>query len=205
MTMKHTTIYLVRHGESESNKRGIIAGHIDPDLTEEGREQVRRTKEKLRHLHFDEVYSSDLKRAVHTAEILYGQPVSESNRMHLLRERNFGALEGKPEHHYHESNRKRAEMSEEDGWHYKYVPDMESDHELFTRFVPALEKIAKDNPGKTVLVVAHGGAIRSTIMRLAGYTYAQLPSGSFVNAGYTELRYEPDKGFSVIQISGVKL
>jgi broad specificity phosphatase PhoE len=203
--MKKTTIYLVRHGESESNKQGIIAGHIDPDLTEEGEEQVRRTRGELRHIHFDEVYSSDLKRAVHTAEILYGRPVEESKRMHVLRERNFGSLEGKPEHHYHLSNRKRAELPEAEGLAYKPLPDVESDQELFGRFIPALEKIARNHPGETVLVVAHGGVIRASIMRLTGYGYKELPAGSFVNAGYAELVYDKEKGFEVIQINGVKL
>jgi len=205
MMTKQTTIYLVRHGESESNKQRIIAGHADPELTEEGKEQVRRTKQKLAHVAFDEVYSSDLKRAVHTAEILYGKPVEAAKRMHVLRERNFGSLEGGAQDVYNESGRRRESLPEAEGWHYKHVPDMESDHELVSRFGAGLEKIARSNPGKTILVVAHGGAIRTLIMKLTGYTYKQLPSESFVNAGYAELRYDKDKGLTVIQINGVKL
>jgi broad specificity phosphatase PhoE len=178
---------------------------MDPDLTEEGKEQVKRTRQKLQHIHFDEVYSSDLQRAVHTAEILYGKPVEETNRMHVLRERHFGSMEGKSQSLYDEHNRARQSLSKDEAWLYKHVPDMENDHELTRRFIPAMESIAKSNPGKTVLVVAHGGAIRTMIMKLTGYGYDRLPSESFVNAGYTELRYEPQKGFKVIQISGVKL
>jgi len=202
---KRTTIYLVRHGESEWNRQGLIGGHSDPDLTEEGREQVRQTRLELKDIHFDEVYSSDLKRAMHTAEILYGKAVATTNRMHTLRERYFGSLEGKPEHHYQAGNVGREKLTYEESWVFKHVPDMENDHELSIRFVPALEEIAKNNLGKTILVVAHGSAIRTAIMKITGYTYKQLPSGSFVNAGYTELTYDEGKGFKVIQISGVRL
>jgi broad specificity phosphatase PhoE len=204
--MQKTTLYVVRHGESVSNRQGIIAGHVDPDLTEEGKAQVAETKEALQAaVSFDAAYSSDLIRAVHTAEILYGKPVPKNHRLYNLRERNFGSLEGKPEHHLKAGSQKRKRLTDEEGWAFRHVPDMESDHELTARFLPALEEIARNNKGKTVLVVAHGGSIRTAIMKLTGYTYKQLPAGSFVNAGYVEIVYDPGEGFRVMQINGVKL
>jgi broad specificity phosphatase PhoE len=202
---KPTTIYLVRHGESESNRQGIISGHSDYELTEQGKEQVRQTKQELGHIHFDEVYSSDLMRAIQTAEILYGKPVEESNKMHVLRERDFGSLDGKPQDVYNEYSLQKQRMTKKERWTSKHVPDMESDEELAKRFLPAVEKIARDNAGKTILIAAHGSAIRTAIMQITGYTYKQLPAGSFANAAYAELRYDSKTGFKVIQISGVKL
>lgn len=201
---KVCVIYLVRHGESVSNKAGIISGHSDYDLTEQGEEQVEETKQVLKNVHFDEAYSSDLRRAVRTAEILYGKPVEETNKIHTLRERDFGSLDGKPQHIYEEYSEKKKKMMDDQSWLFKHVPDMENDHELSMRFLPALERIARSNAGKTVLVAAHGSAIRTTIMKLTGYTYKELPSGSFSNASYAELLYDKD-GFKVIQINGVKL
>jgi probable phosphoglycerate mutase/uncharacterized phosphatase len=204
-----TIIYLVRHGESVSNKEGIISGHSDYDLTEQGRDQVRETKEALRHVSFDEVYSSDLKRAMQTAEILYGRPVSETNRIHTLRERDFGSLDGGPQSSYMKMSSRRHDMPHAEGWVYKHVPDYENDEELSARFLSALEKIAGANPGKTILVAAHGSAIRVTMMKIEGFTYKDLPAGSFGNAAYAEVWYEPGKEpgsrFKVIQINGVKL
>jgi broad specificity phosphatase PhoE len=202
---KRTTIYLVRHGESESNKQGIISGHSDYDLTEQGKEQVEQTKLELQDVHFDVVYSSDLKRAIHTAEILYGKPVTETNKIHTLRERDFGSLDGKPDRIYKKGNLKRQTMTHEERWTFKPVPNYESDHQLFARFFPALKKIAQDNLGKTILIAAHGSAIRITLMQLTGYTHKELPPGSFSNAAYAELTYDENAGFKVIQISGVKL
>ena len=62
---------------------GLGAGVVDE--WEQGREQVKHTRQELRHIRFDEVYSSDLKRAVHTAEILYGKPVEASKRIYTAR------------------------------------------------------------------------------------------------------------------------
>jgi len=202
---KQTIVYLVRHGESESNRQGIISGHSDYDLTEQGKEQVQETKHVLRSVRFDEVYSSDLTRALQTAEILYGKPVETTNRMHTLRERDFGSLDGKPQHIYKQYSLQKQKMTEEQSWAYKHVHDMENDNELASRFLPAVEKIARHNLGKTVLIAAHGSAIRTVIMKITGYTYKELPSGSFGNAAYAELRYDKVNGFKVIQINGIKL
>jgi broad specificity phosphatase PhoE len=202
---KSTRIFFVRHGESEANKSGLIGGHTDPNLTDVGIKQVKKARDELNSVHFDNVYSSDLKRAIHTAEIIYGKPVPEENRQADLRERHFGSLEGKPQEHIHASDAHRQSLPIEESWHFKHVPDMESDHEVMSRIIPTLEKIAKSNPGKTILIVGHGGAIRTSVMKLGNYTYEHLPTGSIQNAGYAELEFNPDSGFKVIQISGVKL
>ncbi len=78
-----------------------------------------------------------------TAEILCGKPVSKTNRIHTLRERDFGSLDGGPQHVYDELSATRHGMPHEESWVYKHVPDYESDKELAARFVPALEKIAE--------------------------------------------------------------
>jgi broad specificity phosphatase PhoE len=200
-----TILYLVRHGESVSNKEGIISGHSDYELTEQGRQQVLQTKEALKHVHFDEVYSSDLTRATQTAEILSGQPVGLSNRMHTLRERDFGSLDGQSQDVYDEYSRTKHAMPEAERWLHKHVPDMENDREVTARFLPAIEKIARSHPGKTVLITGHGSAIRTSIMKIAGFSYSRMPAGTFYTAAYAELHYDPRRGFTVIQINGVRV
>ena len=201
---KQTLIYLVRHGESTANKQSIINGHGDPPLTDIGRDQARQAKRELKDIKFDVAYSSDLRRAIETAEIIYGKPLPKTNQLHNLRERNFGSLEGKPEKLLKADNLQRIKLPDEERWLHKHVPDMESDQELVHRITVALEDITRQKAGKTILVVAHGGAIRTTVMQLTSLTFVDLPTGSFKNAGYAELTYN-DKGFKVIQISGVKI
>jgi phosphoserine phosphatase len=202
--MKKTRIYLVRHGESVLNKQGILSGQVDPELTDEGRAQVRRTKQELKDVKFDVAYSSKMIRAMETADILYGKPLPDTNRLHGLRERSFGSWDGKPDQLMIAGNKIRHSLPHEEGMHFKHVPDMESDHELTERFIPVLEAIAQANIGKTILIAAHGGVIRTAIMKLAKLTYKELPAQSFRNAGYTVLDYTDSK-FKVVSISGVEI
>ena len=63
-----TVIYLIRHGESEGNLKRICLGNTDLGLTEKGREQAEKTAKALSPVDIDAIYSSDLIRAVQTAE-----------------------------------------------------------------------------------------------------------------------------------------
>ena len=65
-----TTLLLARHGETDWNREGRCQGWADPPLNEAGREQARRLRDQLRETPFDAVYSSDLRRAHETAEIV---------------------------------------------------------------------------------------------------------------------------------------
>ncbi len=67
---QHLRLYLIRHGEIEPAAMGKLIGHTDVALSERGVEQARRLAEKLAHVRLDAVYSSDLRRAYRTAEII---------------------------------------------------------------------------------------------------------------------------------------
>ena len=62
--MPTAKIYFVRHGETDENRRGLIQGHLDTDLNAIGLEQSEVVAKELQSVPFDEVFSSDLKRAV---------------------------------------------------------------------------------------------------------------------------------------------
>jgi broad specificity phosphatase PhoE len=194
-------IILVRHGESVNNARHIVAG--DSPLTDKGREQARATKAELAGFKFDSAYSSDLRRAVETAEIIYGQKIPTSHQLSGLRERDFGSIDSHPSWHHAVDHKERLTMTQPQSWVYKYVPDMESDDEVSARFVAALRGLGEKHAGKTILVAAHGAAIRTTLMRLHGLTYKQIPHGSYANGGYVELAYADNK-FEVVRIVGLQ-
>lgn len=92
---KLTTIYIVRHGETEWNTKGILQGHGDSALTPKEEDQAHQITAELNSIRFDEIFSSDLQRAKRTAEIiaLEHRLVVKTNK--LLRERYFGQFEGK--------------------------------------------------------------------------------------------------------------
>ena len=100
-------IYFVRHGETDMNARNMFYGWYDADINEKGIAQAEELRAAFEAIHIDAIYSSDLKRAYHTAEIIANgreiQPVPE------IRELYYGDWE----------NRTWEEMSEADleEWH----------------------------------------------------------------------------------------
>ncbi|KAK7038159.1 phosphoglycerate mutase-like protein [Favolaschia claudopus] len=93
--MPFAKIYIVRHGETQENKESVIQGQLDTQLNQTGIEQARLVADSLRSVRFDAAYSSDLVRAVKTAEIiLEHQTDIEIRREEALRERFLGSLQG---------------------------------------------------------------------------------------------------------------
>ena len=86
-------LILVRHGQTDMNVEGIYFGWLDPALNEKGREQGERAKEVLRKISYDNIYSSDLKRASETARLV-NYLKKELVLDKRLRELNFGIFEG---------------------------------------------------------------------------------------------------------------
>lgn len=83
-------LYIIRHGESETNKSGLHCGWGDVPLTQLGHEQAKKSGRLINHIHFDIVYVSDLQRAKQTAEgALPGYSYNYSDK---LREINVGTL-----------------------------------------------------------------------------------------------------------------
>jgi len=92
-------IYLVRHGQDNDNAKGILNGHRDEPLTALGQSQAAELAEKIKNvgIQFNKVYSSPLKRAHQTAEIIVN--ILFLNKPDILRdliERDFGIMTGKP-------------------------------------------------------------------------------------------------------------
>ncbi len=88
-------LFLVRHGETEFNIKGVMQGHVDSPLTDLGIKQAKDTAELVKEMNIDVLASSDLKRAIDTAEIIsvaINIPVSE--KISTFRERFFGEIEG---------------------------------------------------------------------------------------------------------------
>lgn len=170
-----TTIYLIRHGETDGNLNGIVQGSIDIPLNNTGIQQAKEAKQELEGVAFDAAYSSDLTRAKVTAAI-----VLEGRRINIindprLRERNFGAWEGKSFDDYyavtHEERSKETEPTEQ----------------LIGRAMSALQEITDTHPGQTIFVASHGNLIKNVIAPIMGIPDTDLKIG---NLAYAKLIYK---------------
>lgn len=86
-------IYVVRHGQTDWNKKNVLLGSTDLPLNETGEKQAIELKNKLEGINFQVIFSSDLKRARKTAQIISDDriPIIKTNQ---LQERNYGKMEG---------------------------------------------------------------------------------------------------------------
>ena len=90
----------IRHGQSTANAEGILQGHSDYPLSQLGKEEARVLGKRLKQdsISYDRIYSSDLRRAVETTELIAHElewPQSSIIFTDLLREHNLGVYEGK--------------------------------------------------------------------------------------------------------------
>ena len=152
-------LLFVRHGETDWNVEKKIQGGTDTELNETGIEQARKLGQKLakQKLAIAKIYSSKLKRAYKTAQIV-GQIVGvEVESAEGLEEMNLGQWEGMRWREVRE-----VYSAEYEEWHrnrrYQRTPYGESYQELLERLLPALEKIIQKEKG-TVLVVTHSADI----------------------------------------------
>ncbi len=177
-----TTLYIARHGETEWNVKGLMQGHKDSPLTENGQNQAKELAEALRHIHFDAIFSSDLLRAKRTAEIVALEKELAIQTTKALRERNFGKFEGHSLAEYGKLFESVQKLSWKERLNHKPSEDAESIEELLMRYITFLREIAVAYSGKTILMVSHGGVMRNLLISLA--YWESNHKEKFGNAGY---------------------
>ncbi|RDU23027.1 histidine phosphatase family protein [Anaerosacchariphilus polymeriproducens] len=156
-------LYLVRHGETDWNKKGLIQGSSDIPLNEYGRELARITAKALRDIKFDKVYASPYIRAYETAQILcehHKIPIIKDSR---IKEFNFGNYEGKS------IEILRTDKRYTEFWKCFSNPEeyvAKDGAETYDAFLIRIKSfideiiIPNQNDSDNILVAAHGAVIR---------------------------------------------
>ncbi len=165
-------LVLVRHGESEWNKLNLFTGWRDPDLSETGMAEAHRAGKLIKKegLVFDIAFTSALKRAQHTLEIILGelgQQGLETIKDQAINERHYGDLCGLNK----DDARKKWGEEQVHIWRRSYdvpPPGGESLKDTAARVLPYYEStiLPQVLAGKNVLVAAHGNSLRALIMQL---------------------------------------
>ncbi len=140
-----TLLYLVRHGETVDNAHHIMQGQTPGQLNENGIRQAEEVADKLKDEAIDAFVSSDLRRSIHTCELIarpHGMPVTTTP---LLRERDWGSFTGKyiPE---------LSNLNDPSLW----PDDIESLDALKRRAKDFMVWLKEQYPGQKVLAVGHG-------------------------------------------------
>ncbi len=162
-------IYLVRHGQTDSNSKGIY-NYLSEDLNENGIKQAEELKNKINEIDYDIVISSPLVRALHTAQIINikKKEIIIDDR---LQERKVGSLEGVA----------LSETNRDEYWNYysnvKFGTE-ESVPDLCTRVKDFIDDL-KTKKFKSVLIVAHSGVSKAFFVYFNG-----IPAdGNMLNVG----------------------
>lgn len=196
-----TTIYLLRHGQSQGNAAGCFLGQSDLDLTELGRRQAQCAAEAARNLPLDRIYSSDLCRAWNTT-----QPVAAIHGLPILPAPGFREIyAGLWEMHPFTELIARF-GAEYTCWRtdiaHAHPTGGESVRQLYDRVFAALEQVEADSRGLTVLIGTHATPIRMLMARIqygsleAANTIAWVPNASITKFvctdGVWKLEYAGD-------------
>lgn len=186
-----TTLFLVRHGETEWNALGKFQGCIDIELSEEGIFQANLLKEKVQNS-FDYIYSSPLKRALDTANIICSnkniKPKVEPN----LREINFGEWEGL-------TPKEIEELYPENFIKWKSdeltAPICGGDLSLKLASIRALKailKIINKHKNKKIIIVCHGGIIKAGLIGLFNWKMTMYHQIILGNTSICKLTFDDD-------------
>ena len=190
-----TTVYVIRHGQTEGNKENRYIGFTDIDVTPLGEEQAEITAEHLfKTVKFDAIYSSDLIRAYRTAMITAKkQGIKKVTKMKDLREFNGGDWEGMIYSDIMAQYPEEYEVWKND-FSAVCCPNGEKIEECYDRVYNALKKIVSENDGKTVAVFAHGVVIRCLVCRLSGKSLKEIESIPWsTNTSITIAKFDGDK------------
>jgi len=199
-------LYIVRHGETEFNVSAHIQGVVDSPLTEKGIVQAEQRAGEFANIEFAAVYASNLGRAISTAEILKLDRELIVLTTELLRERNFGKLEGVPVAVWRETLQgklaERDALSAKELYSYVLRDDIETDEQVFTRCNTVMREIAVAYPGKNVLLVSHGSVMRTILIHLGHGTPQELGSHVVTNLGYFVLESD-GIDFTILETHGI--
>ncbi|KAL5557077.1 hypothetical protein UlMin_039313 [Ulmus minor] len=156
-------IIIVRHGETEWNADGRIQGHLDVALNDVGRKQAAAVAERLsKETEISAIYSSDLKRAFETAEIIAASCGGlEVIKDPGVRERNLGDLQGIVYRDAVKVCPKAHEAFISPKSDQEIPGGGESRDQLYQRCTSALQRIGNKHKGQRIVVVTHGGVIRT--------------------------------------------
>lgn len=198
--MQKKKIYLIRHGQTEYNRKGVVQGSgIDAPLNETGRMQAKSFYDHYKDIPFQHVYTSVLQRSIQSVEHFLDSGLPHT-RFEGLNEINWGEKEGKvanaEDSEYYASIIKSWTYGELD----RAIEGGESPNMVQERQKPALEKIIANKDENPVLICMHGRAMRIFLCLMMDYDLRRMDEFAHANLCLYLLEYDyQTQSFEILQ------
>ncbi len=183
------TLYIIRHGETDLNKQGIIQGRgMNTDLNEWGKKQAQAFYQHYQHIPFDLIFTSTLKRTQQTVDQFLQKDIPWVQH-EGLDELAWGIFEGKPSEitkpHFEELTAAWA-----NGELSRKFELGESPLEVQSRQLTFLEEVKRVDTAKNVLVCMHGRALRLLLCTMSGLSLTQMDQFPHANVSLYKIYFD---------------
>lgn len=190
---QHTELFLIRHGQTESNVSGLLHGATDVPLNKVGLQQAEHVAMRIQSMEdITAIYASPLQRARATAEAISRRSGLPLDFHPGLAEMNFGQAEGiviaEIAQLYPEIYERLNDLDDHDVG----FPGGESRREFVSRIEGALDDIINERMGEKVIVVAHGGVIAAATALMLGEQPGDWRRYSIANCSVTHFEIATD-------------
>ena len=193
-----TELLLIRHGETDWNRRQTFQGQIDVPLNARGLAQARRLGERLASEALDLLVSSDLMRARQTAEPLASRQGLAPQLAPALREQAFGILEGLSFDDIRQRHPEEFSLWARHEPDYALPGGAESRRDFHARVLAALRELAAAHRGRRLAVVTHGGVLDMVWREALNKPLHGARECAIPNAGLNRLRMDAQGGLQIL-------
>lgn len=185
-------LYIIRHGETDFNRRGIVQGRgVNSDLNEVGIQQARSFYKAYHHIPFDRIYTSSLKRTHQTVEPFINKGI-EWFKLNELDELDWGINEGREATPEMKSEFQQLTRKWMEGELHLKFPGGESPLEVNARQKLAIQKILSE-PVLNALICMHGRAMRLMLCELLEQPLSKMDTFPHSNVALYRLKYHAGK------------
>lgn len=190
-------IYLIRHGQTDFNKKGIVQGSkVDSDLNEIGKLQASLFYERYKDVSFDKVYTSALKRSIQSVQAFIDLGIPHE-KYTGLNEISWGDMDGIQASYQSAQHYKEITLRWSNGEIDARLDNGESPLDVWKRQQPVIETIFSRSEEKTILICMHGRALRVLLSGMLHKDLAKMDMFIHENLGLYLLDYD-GKNFQII-------
>jgi len=201
--MIQKTLYIVRHGQTDLNRQGIVQGRgMNTDLNDEGRKQAGLFFEAYKDVAFDKIYISELKRTQQSIQLFIDKGIPYE-KLEGLDELAWGIYEGQPRTPETDAGFLKLVRDWVEGNLDSKIEGGESPNEVKVRQEAALDIIMNRPDEETVLICMHGRAMRLLLCLLTGKPLTEMESFPHQNLVLYKVTYDGAK-FEILDFNNAE-